>query len=289
VILDMRGVRRDCHRGDWHRQVSLLSEERIASFSRQAGTTIGYGEFAENITTRGIPLERARVFDRFKIGRALLEVTQIGKECHGGDCEIFRRIGKCLMPEEGIFAIVKKSARIRPGDAIEHVPRSLRISVLTLSDRASTGVYADESGPVIRKALEGHLARIGWDYDFRNRVIPDDKRILRREMRRALSCGSDIIITTGGTGLTRRDVTPQAIRPMLDLEIPGIMEWIRIKHAGDFPNAVLSRSIAGIIGNALVYVLPGSPRAAKEYMEEIAKTLEHCILMVKDNSKNDHR
>jgi len=90
----------------------------------------------------------------------------------------------------------------------------------------------------------------------------------------------DIIVTTGGTGLGKRDITPDVIKPMLDKEIPGIMEHIRLKYGADKPNALVSRSIAGVMDTTLVYVLPGSTKAVHEYLHEITPTLEHSLRMI---------
>ena len=89
----------------------------------------------------------------------------------------------------------------------------------------------------------------------------------------------DIIFTTGGTGIGPRDITPEVVKPLLDKEIPGIMESIRIKYGMEKPNALLSRSIAGVMKKSLIYTLPGSVRAVNDYMSEILKTLEHLIYM----------
>ncbi len=288
ILIDSKGVIRDAHRGINHRQVSMLAAERIASFSQGIGRAIGYGEFAENITVSGLALDDVRLFDMFKIGRAELVVSQIGKVCHGDSCAIFREVGKCVMPREGIFLRVIRGGRIKPGDVVEHSRRRLRIAIITLSDRASKGVYEDQSGPAVKSVLSGFFPGIGWEADYDETIIPDDARRLEKSIRGYLASGKNVIVTTGGTGITVRDITPDVIRPMLDTEIPGIMESIRVKFGKDFPNAVLSRSIAGLIGKTLVYVLPGSPKAAREYAEEIVKTMEHCILMVSDLSKDGH-
>ena len=90
----------------------------------------------------------------------------------------------------------------------------------------------------------------------------------------------DIIFTTGGTGIGPRDITPDVIKKLIDKEIPGIMEMIRIKYGMQFPNALLSRSIAGVAGKTLLYALPGNPKAVKEYCDEIFKTVEHSFRML---------
>lgn len=115
------GLLGDAHAGPWHRQVSLLAEESVDKI-RLPGLTLRPGDFAENITTRGIDLHSLPVGTRLQIGAAIVEVTQIGKECHLG-CEIRRLVGDCVMPREGIFARVLKPGTIRPGDSIEIIPQ----------------------------------------------------------------------------------------------------------------------------------------------------------------------
>jgi cytochrome c-type biogenesis protein CcmI len=110
------------------------------------------------------------------------------------------------------------------------------------------------------------------------KLIPDDAQALRTLIVEAATT-SNIIITTGGTGIGPRDITIETIQPLLTKEITGIMDFIRLKYGADKPNALLSRSIAGIIGQSLIYTLPGSVRAVEEYMNEILKTLKHTIYM----------
>lgn len=119
IELNGHGVKNDAHAGSWHRQVSLLAKESIEKSSEAIGRKIKFGEFAENITTEGIVLYKTKPGDRFIIGNAELEVTQIGKKCHTG-CEIFKLVGNCVMPTEGIFARVVKHGVIKPGDKIQY-------------------------------------------------------------------------------------------------------------------------------------------------------------------------
>ena len=107
----------DAHAGDWHRQGSLLAEESVDTM-RSAALPLPAGAFAENILTRELELKTLPVGTRLKIGETLLEVTQIGKQCHN-DCKIKQLAGKCVMPTEGIFAVVLEEGVIRPGDSIE--------------------------------------------------------------------------------------------------------------------------------------------------------------------------
>ena len=112
------GIEGDAHAGDWHRQISLLAEESVDTMRAVCPIALDSGIFAENINTRGIELRTLPVGTRLRVGETELEVTQIGKQCHN-DCEIKRTTGKCVMPTEGIFAIVIKEGRIQAGDEIE--------------------------------------------------------------------------------------------------------------------------------------------------------------------------
>lgn len=112
------GIVGDAHAGDWHRQISLLAEESIDSMRPRSPIALDPGVFAENINTVGIDLKHLPVGTRLRIGETEVEVTQIGKECHN-DCAIKKTVGKCVMPTEGIFAIVVKEGTVRAGDEIE--------------------------------------------------------------------------------------------------------------------------------------------------------------------------
>lgn len=112
------GIVGDAHAGDWHRQISLLAEESVDTMRVLCPIPLDAGVFAENINTRGIDLKHLPVGTRLRVGETELEVTQIGKQCHN-DCEINRTAGKCVMPTEGIFAVVVKEGRVQAGDKIE--------------------------------------------------------------------------------------------------------------------------------------------------------------------------
>ncbi len=279
ITLNHHGMMDDAHAGPWHRQVSLLGKESVDRFSREAGRPIAYGEFAENMTTEGVELAKTSPLDRFSGEHVELEVTRIGKACHGSSCAIFREVGNCVMPKEGIFARVIRQGSVKPGEVLIYKPRIFRFHVVTLSDRASKGVYEDKSGPRIVELLEHHFADKPRNIEVSHSIIPDDSSSLSVLIEKSTYDEVDVIITTGGTGIGPRDVTVETIRPMLDKEIPGIMEMIRIKYGQEKPNALLSRGIAGLTGETLIYTLPGSVKAVNEYMTEIFKTLEHLIYM----------
>ncbi len=280
IELNELGVSHDAHAGDWHRQVSLLADESVQRFTHAAGRKINYGEFAENITTKGLELVNTHPLDRLSIGEVELEITQIGKECHGTSCAIFKEVGNCVMPKEGIFARVLKNGTVKAGDQVVYTPRVYKVTVITLSDRASRGEYADRSGPKIGQLLTSFFETEGWKFVIDHKLIPDDITALRTLMEEARDTQADIVITTGGTGIGPRDITPDAVKPFLDKEIPGIMELIRFKYGSIKPNALLSRAIAGVMQGTLVYTLPGSVKAVEEYMTEIIPTLRHSIYML---------
>lgn len=124
IELTSTGVKDDAHAGKWHRQVSLLAKESNAKFAKAANREVAFGEFAENITTEGIVLYKTVPGDILIIGETELEITQIGKKCHGDNCAIFREVGSCVMPKEGIFAKVIKGGIVRAGDAMTYLPKS---------------------------------------------------------------------------------------------------------------------------------------------------------------------
>lgn len=280
ISLTNIGVVGDAHSGKWHRQVSLLADESIEKFSKEAKRHIKHGEFAENITTEGILLHHTKPLDRFINGHVELEVTQIGKKCHGDNCSIFREVGNCVMPKEGIFARVINNGQLKAGDELTYHPRILKVKIITLSDRASQGEYADKSGPQIKNLAKKHFEAINRQFAFENVLIPDDAEQLTEQINQAIDEKADVIFTTGGTGIGPRDITPETIKPLLDKEIPGIMELIRVKYGMEKPAALLSRGIAGVKNQTLIYALPGSVKAVTEYCNEILPTIEHSLYMI---------
>ena len=184
------------------------------------------------------------------------------------------------MPIEGIFTRVVQGGCLAAGDRGAHEPRPLRFQILTLSDRAAAGQYEDRSGPRIRELLEQWLAGTRWHPQIDGKVLPDDAGQLRAALLAAIAADVDVIFTTGGTGVGPRDITPETAAAVCTRLIPGIMENIRLKFGAQKPNALLSRSIAGVAGTTQIYTLPGSVRAVEEYLGEILKTLEHLIFMV---------
>lgn len=159
-----------------------------------------------------------------------------------------------------------------------NIPEIFEILIITLSDRAFKGEYEDLSGPKVREMITGFFVKENWSYKIKTVLIPDEAGSLQNLLKDAGNI-YNIIITTGGTGIGSRDITVETVTPLLSKEIPGIMEFIRIKYGTEKPGALLSRGVAGITGKSLIYTLPGSVRAVEEYMTEILKTLKHTVYM----------
>lgn len=159
-----------------------------------------------------------------------------------------------------------------------NLPEKFEILVITLSDRAYKGEYPDLSGPKIVEKITEFFATSDWLYNIETTLIPDDAFTFGNLLKTA-SDKFNLILTTGGTGIGPRDITVEVVTPLLSKEIPGIMEFIRIKYGTEKLAALLSRGVAGITGKSLIYTLPGSVKAVEEYMTEILKTLRHTIYM----------
>ncbi|MEI6174417.1 MAG: molybdenum cofactor synthesis domain-containing protein [Bacteroidota bacterium] len=280
ITLTNNGIMDDAHAGHWNRQVSLLGTESIEKFETDAKRKVAFGEFAENLTTTGMNLWSAHPLDRFTSGEIELEVTQIGKECHGTSCAIFKEVGTCVMPKEGIFCRVLSPGILKAGMDLDFHPKMFRVLVITLSDRAFAGEYDDRSGARIQELVSEFFNSRGVNCFVHYSLIPDDPSKLETLLNKAKEELVDLVITTGGTGIGPRDFTPDVVKPMLDKEIPGIMEMIRMKYGTLKPAALVSRSVAGVMGKSLVFTLPGSVRAVNEYMAEITGSLMHLFYML---------
>ena len=279
-LIEDWGIEHDAHAGKWHRQVSLLSYEKIEEF-RKKGATVDEGAFGENLIIQGIDLRHLPVGARLACGEVLLEVTQIGKQCHNG-CEIFRLMGDCIMPREGIFAKVLRGGMISEGDEITVEKRPLRAAILTASDSGYAGEREDVSGPTIRKILEENGYQV-----VHTILLPDDREMLAQEMSRIADEGvAELLVTTGGTGFSPRDCMPEATMDITERAVPGIPEAIRAYSMTITPRAMLSRAAAGIRKHTLIINLPGSPKAVKESWEYILPSLEHGLEILTGTASN---
>lgn len=269
------GIDGDAHAGKWHRQVSLLALEKIEAF-RARGADVDFGAFGENIIVEGFDLRNLPVGTRFKIGDALLELTQIGKECHE-HCAIYHQVGDCIMPREGVFTIVLEGGTVKAGDEIEMIEaapdRAFTAAWITLSDKGAAGEREDKSGPLIGEIL----TEAGYNV-VEGVLIPDEPAELKRQlMRLADQRQVNVIFTTGGTGFSKRDRTPEATADVCDRMTPGIAEAIRAYSMTKTPTAMLSRATAGMRNETLIINLPGSPKAVRECLEFLLHPLEHGL------------
>ncbi|HAM98044.1 MAG TPA: hypothetical protein DCQ26_05495 [Marinilabiliales bacterium] len=166
------------------------------------------------------------------------------------------------------------------GQVLVNLPKVFTARVITLSDRAHRGVYEDKSGPAIVRLLTEYFEKINKKLLIKHSIIPDNASELSLILEECKVAKTDILITTGGTGIGLRDITVETVSAHLDKEIPGIMEMIRVKYGAQKPNALLSRGIAGTMNKTMVYTLPGSPKAVEEYLNEIFLTLDHLLNMI---------
>ncbi len=269
------GIEGDAHAGNWHRQVSLLALEKIEAF-RAKGANVDYGAFGENIIIEGFDLRALPVGTRFRIGDALLELTQIGKECHS-HCPIYHQVGDCIMPREGVFSIVLEGGLVQAGDAVELIDADLNrpftAAWITLSDKGAAGERKDTSGPLIEEIL----TEAGY-HVVEGLLLPDGVEKLKQQLiRLADQRQVNVIFTTGGTGFSPRDLTPEATIAVCDRLTPGISEAIRAYSMTKTPTAMLSRAAAGIRGQTLIINLPGSPKAVRECLEFLLHPLDHGL------------
>lgn len=159
-----------------------------------------------------------------------------------------------------------------------NLPEKIEVIIITLSDRATSGEYDDRSGPRIREMVSDYCSSQGWDCNITLKLIPDNG-VMLSDLLIYSFVRFNIIITTGGTGIGPKDITVDTVMPLLTKEMPGVMDYIRIKYGAENPGALLSRGVAGIAGKSLIYTLPGSVKAVEEYMTEILRTLRHTLEM----------
>ena len=157
-----------------------------------------------------------------------------------------------------------------------------RAHVITVSDGVSAGTRTDTSGPALLDLLErAHFQMSGPE------VVPDDQSRINDAIVAAVGGGADLVVTTGGTGLGPRDVTPQATSMLIDYEVPGVAELMRRAGASSTPMAALSRGVAGVRGRSLIINLPGSARGASESLEAVIPVLGHAIQLLHGNTKHE--
>ena len=153
----------------------------------------------------------------------------------------------------------------------------IKTGIITISDRASAGVYDDLGGPAVKTAVERH----GWEV-VAEALVPDDRNEIQKAIRLQIERGCALVLTTGGTGVGPRDVTPEAVREIAVRELPGFGEAMRMESMKLTKNAILSRSLAAVMGSTLVICLPGKPSGAVECLSFVVSAIPHCVEVVQE-------
>jgi molybdopterin adenylyltransferase len=157
---------------------------------------------------------------------------------------------------------------------VAHTPvaPAIAVGIITVSDRASAGIYEDHGGPALRKASQEK----GWQVQA-EAVVPDDIKAIQRAIHSFCAQGCGLILTTGGTGMAERDVTPEAIREIMRVELPGFGEIMRARSMALTPNAILSRCLAAVVKSAIVIALPGKPQGAVDCLGFVEGAIPHAV------------
>jgi len=267
------GIKDDAHAGKWHRQVSLLAVESIEKMAAQ-GLDVKSGDFAENITTEDIDLVSMNIGDVVTINGVDLIISQLGKTCHH-KCAVFYAAGDCVMPREGIFAVVRGNGEVKTGDAVTYTKKKgFSVAVITLSDKGSKGDRVDETGPAVIKMLNETIP-VAF---IRTDIMADDQTELENSLKYYADIQKvDLIITNGSTGVSPRDIAPDATLNVIDKRIPGFEEAMRAASLKITDRAMISRAVVGSRKNTMIVNVPGSPKGAVENLAVIIKTIPHCI------------
>lgn len=153
----------------------------------------------------------------------------------------------------------------------------IAVGIITISDRASRGLYDDLGGPALKQAALGY----GWKI-LAEALVPDEKRDIQRAIREQCNQGCHLVLTTGGTGVALRDVTPEAVREIAIRELPGFGEIMRMESMKITRNAILSRNLAVVVGTSLVVCLPGKPSGAVECLGFVVGAIPHCLEVLQE-------
>jgi molybdenum cofactor synthesis domain-containing protein len=160
--------------------------------------------------------------------------------------------------------------------AVEGLPVGARAAVVTVSDRSHGGLRHDSSGPLLASLLSDLGFAVGPVA-----VVPDDVDAVQQAVRAAVADGNDIVVTTGGTGFAPRDVTPEAVRPLLERDAPGIVEALRQHRRDEVPTTILSRAVAGTVGGSFVVTLPGSTGGVRDGVTVLAPVVGHLVAQLR--------
>ena len=278
VLKEHYGIVGDAHADNWHRQISILDKKDIDDFNAR-GANVFPGAFGENLILDGLDLKQLAMRDRIQVGEAILEFSQKGKECHT-HCQIYHKMGECIMPIKGIFFEVVQGGKVQVGDEVKKIDypnKPFTAVVLTISDRCFNKAQEDLSGPTISKRLNKEGYQV-----IEEVLLPDNLEFIKKELIRLCDQREvDLILTTGGTGFSSRDVTPEATLAIMERNVPGISEVIRAESMKITKHAMLSRAMSVIRGKTLIINLPGSPKACTEAMGVFLDTIPHGLRLLK--------
>ena len=281
-LIENFGIEGDAHGGTGPRQVSILSNLSLSKMEAE-GITTSYGCCGENIDIVGAAeLHTLLPGVKLKLGdSAVVRITEIGKDNSDGHAD--NVIQKNIFPLEGVFAEVLNGGKVRAGDEVEVIREpGYTAGVLTVSDSTSRGERDDLSGPAVIELLRKHNYA-----SARYAVVPDEIQDIAENIQSWCEDGFlDVLFTTGGTGFSVRDVTPEATMMICDREVPGIPEMIRQKSAEIVNSAWLSRAVAGIRNKTLVINLPGSEKAAVECAEFALTVIDHGLEILRGDVTN---
>jgi molybdenum cofactor synthesis domain-containing protein len=241
---------------------------------RAKGLDVNGGDFAENITTLGVDLVSMKVGERLQIGDVTFVISQLGKLCHH-KCAVYYAAGDCVMPREGIFGVVQGNGEVKVGDEVKVLPKEkITVAVITLSDKGSKGERVDETGPMLiemaKETLSPSFTRL--------ELIPDDTEQLVNTIKYMTDLQKfDVVITNGSTGVSPRDIAPEATLQVIDKRLPGFEEAMRAESFKKTPHALISRAVCGIRNESLIINLPGSPKGARENLEVVLGAIPHAV------------
>ena len=153
----------------------------------------------------------------------------------------------------------------------------MKIAIVTISDRASAGIYEDKSGEEIKKYLSENIQN---EYEIVYRLIPDEFEEIVKTLKKLVDMKCSLILTTGGTGPAKRDVTPEATKEVIEKELPGFGELMRMHSLKYVPTSILARGIAGVVKNSFILNLPGSPKAIRENLEAVFPAIPYAIDLI---------
>ena len=230
----------------------------------------------ENNCYNTVPIN---LLDIISINGAEMEVTKHGGKYTEREHKYFPPKDNILKKEE-FFLSVKKEGIIKKSNTLIHIPRIFHFKIITIVNQPINSEYIDFSGCEIKSILEMYFRNVNRQINIDYNIISAKEDLLKQELEEALDQEYDVIFTIGGTGVGPGDITFDVVNNMCDKVLPGIMEFIRVKYGQNNSHALLSRSIAGIIKNTVIYTIPGSKKAVIEYMQVILDTMEHLIYVM---------